>query len=219
MRATPARRDYRTADGTRVPGVTTVISRFKPSGGLIHWAWQLGTEGKDYRAQRDAAADSGTLAHAWIDDSIHGRESDFEPAGYSEAQIEAARRALEGFRRWSRGAQLVVVETELALVSEELRVGGTIDALARVHGSLALLDWKTSNRIYADYLVQIAAYAHLLREVRGIKVEELHLVRLSKGNASFHHHSWSAESLEPAVRAFGLMRGLYALDSELGALL
>jgi hypothetical protein len=29
---------YRNAEGVRVPGVTTIIGRFKDSGGLINWA-------------------------------------------------------------------------------------------------------------------------------------------------------------------------------------
>ena len=40
-------------EGQRLPSVTTVLSRFKDSGGLIHWAWSLGKEGKDYREERD----------------------------------------------------------------------------------------------------------------------------------------------------------------------
>lgn len=58
---------YRLKDGTRVPSVTTIISRFKESGGLVHWAWQLGIDGKDYRKVRDEAADAGTLAHALLE--------------------------------------------------------------------------------------------------------------------------------------------------------
>jgi hypothetical protein len=40
---------YRLADGTRVPSVTEILSRFKEGGALIHWAWRLGMEGEDYR--------------------------------------------------------------------------------------------------------------------------------------------------------------------------
>ena len=37
---------YRAADGKRVPGVTTVLGKFKDPGGLIHWAWELGRDAK-----------------------------------------------------------------------------------------------------------------------------------------------------------------------------
>src|ERR1051326_3779732 len=35
---------YRTKNGKRVPGVTTILSRFKDSGGLIWWANRLALE-------------------------------------------------------------------------------------------------------------------------------------------------------------------------------
>lgn len=62
-----AKAGYFTSKGERVPGTTTVIGRFKNSGGLIHWAWELGY--KPYRESRamierivkQGAVDSGTL--------------------------------------------------------------------------------------------------------------------------------------------------------------
>jgi hypothetical protein len=53
---------YRDADGQRIPGVTTVIGRFKESGGLIRWAYNRGREGEDLYDSRDKAAEAGTAA-------------------------------------------------------------------------------------------------------------------------------------------------------------
>ena len=66
---------YYLADGSHVPSVTTIIGRFKESGGLIHWAWALGKEGKDYREVRDKAADAGTMAHDAVEAWVHGKRS------------------------------------------------------------------------------------------------------------------------------------------------
>ena len=63
---------YRLKDGTRVPSVTTIISRFKESGGLVHWAWNLGMQNIDYRQIRDSAADAGSLAHAMLEETSQG---------------------------------------------------------------------------------------------------------------------------------------------------
>ena len=65
---------YRLADKTRVPGVTTITGRFKESGGLIHWAWDLGMQGINYRDARDKAADAGTLGHDMIEAFIKGQD-------------------------------------------------------------------------------------------------------------------------------------------------
>jgi hypothetical protein len=65
------KRGYYTTSGVRVPGTTTIIGRFKESGGLIHWANQLAYE--PYRACRaqiekivqQGAVDPGTIADCW----------------------------------------------------------------------------------------------------------------------------------------------------------
>ena len=56
-----APKGYFTKDGKRVPSVTTILGKFKEAGGLMHWSWECGMKGLDYRQVRDAAADAGTL--------------------------------------------------------------------------------------------------------------------------------------------------------------
>ena len=135
---------YRLKDNTRVPGVTTIIGRFKESGGLIHWAWQLGIDGKDYREVRDTAAEAGTCAHTMVE--AHIRKREFDPAPYSEEVLAKAKVSFGAFLEWADQTQLKPVESELSLVSEKYRYGGTLDAML-VKGKLSLGDWKTSNRI------------------------------------------------------------------------
>ena len=72
---------YKTKDGKRVPSVTTITGRFKESGGLIWWAWDLGIQGIDYRKVRDSAADAGTLAHAMICEKHAGKETGIDDEG------------------------------------------------------------------------------------------------------------------------------------------
>ena len=68
--------DYKDSKGTRLPGTTTIINRFKESGGLIHWAWTVGRDGGDYRKARDKAADAGTIAHDMIEQFIRSQGID-----------------------------------------------------------------------------------------------------------------------------------------------
>ena len=58
---------YKTQDGKRAPGVTTIIGRFKDSGGLLWWAFEQGKaaergEINSLYDKRDEAGDAGTLA-------------------------------------------------------------------------------------------------------------------------------------------------------------
>ena len=206
---------YKLKDGTRVPGTTTITGRYKDSAGLIHWAWDLGMNGVDYRAARDQAADAGTLAHDMIEARICGRDP-FAVEGDPE-QFEKARQAYDSFEEWFAGTRIKIVATEMPLVSEIHRFGGTPDGLGEeVSGAFCLLDWKSSNKIYPEYLLQLAAYRQLVEE-NGICgcIERFHLLRVGKEFCDFHHHSWPREALDPAWRAFGLMRDLYDLDKRL----
>lgn len=102
---------YRTADGKRVPGVTTITGRFKESGGLIHWAWKLGSEGRDYRQERDAAASAGSLAHDMIEAYLT-REDYAAPSGADAALLASAEKGYEQFLGWWNQTVQEVVETE-----------------------------------------------------------------------------------------------------------
>ena len=68
---------YRLKDGTRVPGTTTIIGRFKDSGGLLWWAFYQGQaaergEINSLYDKRDEAAEAGTIAHDLVDLFLHG---------------------------------------------------------------------------------------------------------------------------------------------------
>ena len=210
---------YRNAAGDSVPGVTTIIGRFKDSGPLLHWAFaqgKLAEQGKIahlYDA-RDKAADAGTLAHDLIEASIHGRDTDALLAAADASIREKAANAFEQYRNWAAMTKLKVIATELPLVSEQFQFGGTIDAVAEIGGKVVLLDWKTSNGVYADYLLQLAAYQQLLHERTEYRVTGgFHLLRFAKESADFAHHYWG--ELDDAWQAFRLYREAFDLDKRL----
>src|SRR5687768_13438741 len=98
---------YKTKDGERVPGVTTVISRFKDAGGIIYWAWEQGRDGFDFRETRDDAAEAGNLAHALVEYHITGKSDGelterIENGKLSEEIRERAMRAFDNYLNWER---------------------------------------------------------------------------------------------------------------------
>src|SRR3990167_610387 len=209
--ATP-KKGYYTAYGSRVPGVTTILSRFKDASGIIHWAWQCGIDGKDYREVRDNAADIGTLAHSMVEAYIHKRE--FKPDGYTEEQIGKAGNSFAAFLAWATDTQLIAAETEIRMVSEKYRYGGTPDVFF-IKGKRSLGDWKSSNAVYPEYICQLAAYKNLWEENHPDQPIEggAHLIRFDKTYGDFHHHYYS--DLNDAWEAFKHMRVLYDLDKIL----
>ncbi|HEV2225045.1 MAG TPA: hypothetical protein VGR84_18785 [Candidatus Acidoferrales bacterium] len=190
--------------------MTTIIGRWKESGGLIYWAWQEGIAGRDYRETRDAAADAGTLAHRAVEMWIRGGIPTFPPTDIGTK----AQTAFEAFLEWADQSNLVVEQTEIRMVSERHRYGGMMDAVL-IKGCRAVVDWKTSNALYSDNLIQVAAYAELWNENHpGDPVMDgAHIVRFDKEHGDFRHAFFSG--IEEAWRAFALMRELFEIDKRL----
>lgn len=66
---------YRTKAGKVVPGVTTIIGRFKESGGLVRWAFEQGKlyergEIHGLNDKRDKAAEAGTIVHLLVQEYL-----------------------------------------------------------------------------------------------------------------------------------------------------
>lgn len=210
---------YRLADGTRVPSVTTITRRFADMGGLVRWANQQGLEGKSMDEERDKAADAGRLAHDWIECTIHEKPI-VRPHWATVEMCQKAKRALDSFKDWAAQVRLNVLETEMPLVSEEHRFGGTMDALASVSDCLSILDWKSGKAIHADFIIQQVGY-RLLLEARGDAElpERICILRIGKEYADFHYHSYGADVIAMAREAFLMQRRLYDWDREFGKLL
>ena len=200
-------------NGKRVPSVTTVLGRFKESGGLIHWAWDLGMQNIDYRKIRDDAANAGTLAHLMVETTI--RKLPFpEQEDYTDDTWQKAMNSFGAFQEWSQQTRLVPDQTEVSLTCKCHAVGGTLDTIL-VQDRLSLGDWKTSNAVYQDHLCQLAAYRHLWevnnpdRPITG----GFHLLRFSKSNGDFTHHYWA--ELDDAWTMFQHLRAAYDADKIL----
>jgi hypothetical protein len=208
---------YALKDGTKVPGTTTIIGRFKESGALIAWAYKRGKDGLELYDSRDKAAEIGTVVHDMVErfialeDPMKAME-----ALKTESDCKAARSAFNAFDEWFEANKIKVVAQEMQLVSETYRFGGTPDAVAEdSKGRLVLLDWKTSDGVYMDYLCQLGAYRILWNENNpgNPLTGGSHLCRFSKAHGDFTHHFFP--NLDDAEQAFILMRSLYDLDKSL----
>lgn len=198
---------YKDKAGKRLPSVTTIISRFKESGGLLYWANQAGLDGKTLDEARAPAATAGTMAHDLVEAHINGR--DVPELNGDPDTAAKARAAFDVYLRWQDMTKLAIRHTEVSLVSEAHRFGGRLDAIGVAGNELVLVDWKTSNSVYADYLYQLAAYGVLWEEnypdhpLTG----GYHLCRFAKEEGDFSHHYFP--SLAEEKETFLAMRALY----------
>ena len=167
---------YKTKDGLRVPGATTITGLLnKPY--LIGWANRLGLEGIDSTKYRDEAADIGTLAHLMIQAHLQGFKID--ESEYSAMQLDLASNAFLSYLEWEKGHKIKVKFCERPLVSDKNFYGGTIDLYADLDGEPTLIDFKTGKAIYDEYFVQTSAYAELLKE-HDFKVKKIKILRIGR---------------------------------------
>jgi hypothetical protein len=199
-------RGYYSEDGkTRFPAVTTVAGRFDDKQRLVQAANNVGLEGKTLEEAWYGARGIGHEVHAMGEAYLHG-----EPVP-SPSTLEATN-GFESFVEWWEAGKFTVLHTELPIVSETMRFGGTIDTILRdSKGRLCLGDWKTSSGIFPGYLVQVAAYGLLYEEWSGEKLEGgYHLARFSKDHGDFEHRHYA--ELDDAARLFLIYREAYDID-------
>jgi hypothetical protein len=213
LQKTRSHQKYLLKDGTQVPGASTIAKIGDDGSSLIHWAWDLGSRGLDYRKVRDQAADIGTIAHFMIECFLHNHEADLSE--YSGADIERAQVAFGNFRRWWDSEGFTILEPEVQLVSEQHMFGGTIDAPSRdKDGKIVLLDWKTSKGIWPAHRFQLAAYEQLWNENRpDMKIQRRGIVRIGKESPDDFEIAWMF-SAEPAWKVFQKRLELYYTQLE-----
>lgn len=129
----------------------------------------------EYERLRDAGASTGSEAHALVEDFLKDRE-----VRVIEASL-AAQKAYSAFVGWwaeQEGAEVLGVEE--VIYSMEHQYAGTYDALLRINGKNYLCDLKTTNAsrkapegVYAEYFIQLGAYAHAHNEERAYEIQTL----------------------------------------------
>jgi hypothetical protein len=138
------------------------------------------------------------------------------PVGLSEEDTKQVWSAYEAFKEWFESNAFTVISQEEQLVSEQHKYGGTPDAVARDNkGRLCLLDWKTSDGVYPEYIAQLAAYRILWNENHPDNQLSggSHLCRFAKQHGDFTHHFFP--NIDEAERLFLLYREAYDLDKGL----
>ena len=178
LNKTRAHTRYKKADGTPVPGVTTITGQLsKP--GLVPWANKLGLEGIDVGKYVDELAVIGTLAHYMVECQLKEVKPDLDD--FTPNQVELATKCLGKFNNWLSENKFKVIKTEQELVSEKYSYGGTCDIYCDLNGKKTLIDLKTSRALYEEHKYQVAAYKALLVE-NGYPVEEVRILRIGRND-------------------------------------
>ncbi len=196
----PKNHIYRIGDRI-VYGVTSIVNVIgKPA--LIYWAvnqcidnlksiWEAGksydeieilnilTTAKNIHTEKkNQSATIGDLAHKWIEDYIKAKiEGTNTPTIPVNKQLE---NSINAFLKWEKENKVEWLESEKKIYSKQYDYAGTLDAEAKVNNELSIIDFKTSNGIYDEYFLQVAAYIQARKEETGNDYKMAYIVRIGK---------------------------------------
>ena len=209
--------NYTLADGKRAPSVTTIINDTLGWNKqvLINWAKRQTMEGNDSDAVMRDAADIGTLTHLLIQG--HQQGFDVDTKDFTRNQEEAAMRAFSAYLKWTAKSKYTNLASEVALVNEELRVGGTIDSIGKLKDDFVVVDWKTSKYgPYEEHKLQLGAYAYMYEAAQPkAKVAYALILRFGKEDSKFHVHTVKRDRLDICIEAFKKIVELYYMKNAI----
>lgn len=212
-------------------GVTSITDVLhKPA--LMYWAincgiehlednWEPGEEDevskkelleKAKYAHKDVsknATDVGDLFHDWAE---HYFDPNKKTKG--EPKNENLKNSVEALLKWVKEHDIEVIDTEKKVFSKKYFYAGTLDLVANIDGKLTILDFKTSKRIYDDYLMQVAAYSQAYKE-ECEEPEQSAFLRVGKNKPDFEYKT--VEDTSKHLKGFLGAKALYEWEQDIKA--
>jgi len=161
-------RHYETPGGNLYPSVTTMLGH-KDKPWLTEWRESMGAERADEEMKR--AAKRGTKVHEIIEQYLDNNKN---PTSGYDLQYVKRFNQLKLFL--DKVNNIHVQETPL--YSDKLQLAGCVDCVGEYDGTLAVIDFKTSNNnkdreMVHDYFLQTTAYAIMYHEMTGIPIDRV----------------------------------------------
>ena len=159
----PDSRYYR-RNGEYYPSITYVLNCYPKGKFFQDWLKKVGYSA-DWIVKK--ASEEGTAVHEMIEDYFAGKELNYlSESGYPKMDPLVWQMFLRFVDFWETHKP-TLIETEVHLFSEELKVAGTCDLICEIDGELWVIDFKTSNHLQTTYDLQGAAYAQCYKECFG----------------------------------------------------
>ena len=162
----PDSRYYR-RNGLYYPSITYVLSYYPKGKFFEDWLKKVGYSA-DWIVRK--AGEEGTQVHEMIEDYLNGEELNFLSSNDNPLYNPDVWQMFLKFVEWWDKYKPTLIETEVHLFSDKLKVAGTCDLICEIDGELWLIDFKTSNHIQTTYELQTAVYTQCYEECYGKKI-------------------------------------------------
>lgn len=178
------------------------------------------TEAKSaHKDTLEDAADVGSMAHNWLEYYIKAilakDEAQQKTLLERKCGDERATNCVNAALDWMAKHNVRWIETERKIYSREHGYAGTMDGLCIVDSCndptccphqfqdrLSVADWKSSNYLYLEYLLQTAAYEGAYEEEFGVDIKDRWILRLGKEDGTFAAWHCTEEDFPADYEAF-----------------
>jgi len=162
----PDARYYR-RNGKYYPSVTYVLSYYPKGKHFQDWLKKVGYSA-DWIVKK--AGEEGTQVHEMIEDYLNGKELNFLRNGVPVYNPNIWQMFLRFVDFWET-YNPTLIETEVHLFSDELKIAGTCDLICEIDDKLWVIDFKTSNNLQITHDLQIAIYGKMYKECYGKTID------------------------------------------------
>jgi hypothetical protein len=214
----PDSRYYR-RNGKYYPSVTYVLGYYPKGKFFENWLKQVGFSA-DYIVKK--AAEEGTQVHELAEEYLNGVELNFlDDRGRPQYNPDVWQMFLRFVEFWETHNP-TLIETEVHLFSDELKIAGTCDLIVEMNGELWLLDLKTSNQIQTVYELQTAVYGQCYEECFGKKIDRYGILWLKSSKRGskkdkMQGKGWeiveSSRTFEENIDIFKTVKRLFDLEN------
>jgi len=214
----PDSRYYR-RNGNYYPSVTYVLSYYPKGKFFENWLKQVGFSA-DYIVKK--AAEEGTQVHELCEAYLNGEELKFlDDRGRPQYNPDVWQMFLRFVEFWEE-FKPTLIETEVHIFSDVLKVAGTCDLIVEINGELWLLDLKTSNQLQTVYELQTAVYGQYYEECFGKKIDRFGILWLKSSKrksakGKMQGKGWevveSSRTFEENIDIFKTVKRLFDLEN------
>ena len=209
-------------DGEKTyPSVTYVLSYYPKGRHFEEWLKKVGMNA-DYITKK--SADEGTIVHNLAEAYLLGKEIKLMGEdGNPKYDLKVWKMFLAFVDFWET-SEAELLETEVFLYSDTLKVAGTCDLVCKINGELWVIDLKTSNHLQTTYDLQTAIYTRCFEECYDQKVDRVGVLWLKsksrgadKTGKKLKGKKWevheSSRTIDENLEIYSHVRALFDLEN------
>jgi len=216
----PDSRYYR-RNGKYYPSITYVLQYYPKGKFFEDWLKKVGYSSEHIVKK---AGQEGTQVHEMIEDYLNGKELNFLNSLGNPAYNPDVWQMFLRFVDFWETYDPKLIETEVHLFSDELKVAGTCDMVCEIDGELWVIDFKTSNHLQTTYDLQGAIYAKCYEECYGKTADRVGVLWLKsksrgadKTGKRLKGKNWeiyeSPRTQEENINIFNTVKTLFDLEN------